>query len=122
MGANAVKSDDAQLMFHLSPKYVTRTLGSLKTKLPDTNPRKGQPGFAKVAEYLYGNESSGIYYALVRPHSKQFRRSLRTSDRQLANRRLAYFRNKVTHLTPCAVNLSAKPLRLAWISKSLPVG
>jgi len=44
--------------------------------------------FAKVAEGLYRNASSGIYYALVKRHSKQFHRSLKAADRKLANRRL----------------------------------
>jgi hypothetical protein len=63
----------------------------MKTKLPSTNPRPAQPGFAKLAECIYGNASSGIYYALVKGHSKQFRRSRQTSDRQLANGRIAAF-------------------------------
>lgn len=51
--------------------------------------------FAKVAECLYRHRSSGTYYGLVKRSGKQFRRSLRTTDRQLANRRLSEFRSKL---------------------------
>jgi integrase len=39
-----------------------------------------------------------MYYALVKRAGKQYRRSLRTIDRTLAERRLAEFRQKVSHL------------------------
>ena len=76
------------------PARAERAGASESQTLPNTS----QLTFTKVAECLYRNESSGIYYALVKRHSKQFRRSLKTSDRQLANRRLAEFRNRVTRL------------------------
>jgi integrase len=47
-----------------------------------------QPVFHKVAENLYRLESSGGYYALIKKGGKQFRRSLKTKDRKLADRRL----------------------------------
>jgi hypothetical protein len=46
------------------------------------------PVFHKVAENLYRLESSGGYYALIQRSGKQFRRSLKTKDRKLADRRL----------------------------------
>lgn len=55
----------------------------------------GQTFFKKVGECLYRYPNTGTYYALVKRHGKQFRRSLKTSDRQLADRRLADFRAKV---------------------------
>jgi integrase len=48
-----------------------------------------------VAENLYRLESSGGYYALLKRGDKQFRRSLRTKDRKLAERRLAELRDRV---------------------------
>lgn len=51
--------------------------------------------FRKVAECLYRHESSGTYYALVKRSGKQFRRSLKTTDRKLAGRRLSELREKV---------------------------
>ena len=51
--------------------------------------------FHRVAENLYRLESSGGYYALVKRGDKQFRRSLKTKDRKLAERRLAELRSQV---------------------------
>jgi len=58
--------------------------------------------FQKVGECLYRHVPSGGYYALVKRGGKQIRRSLKTQDRQLAQRRLADFRDKVVRLTPDA--------------------
>jgi hypothetical protein len=51
-----------------------------------------QPEFCKVPENLYRRTSTDVYYALFERRGKQFRRSLRTTDRPLANRRLADLR------------------------------
>ena len=53
----------------------------------------------KVGECLYRNDSSGIYYALVKRSGKQFRKSLKSTDRALAQRRLVEFREKVGRLS-----------------------
>ena len=54
--------------------------------------------FHRVAENLYRLESSGGYYALLKRADKQFRRSLKTKDRKLADRRLAEMKSQVTNL------------------------
>lgn len=54
--------------------------------------------FQKVAECLYRHSSSRVYYALVKRTGKQFRKSLKTADRKLAERRLAEFKSKVGRL------------------------
>lgn len=54
-----------------------------------------QPVFHKVAENLYRLESSGGYYALVKRGGKQFRRSLKTKDRKLAERRLKEIKERI---------------------------
>jgi integrase len=97
-------------------------LWNMKTELPDTTPQPAQPCFAKVAECLYRNESSDIYYAFVKRHGKQFRRSLKTSDRQLAKRRLAEFREKVTRLsqTKHAGSLTFEELTDRWLETIEP--
>ena len=64
-----------------------------------------QPVFHKVAENLYRLESSGGYYALVKKGGKQFRRSLKTKDRKLADRRLKDIKGQVGSL---AVSEDAK--------------
>ena len=53
----------------------------------------------RVAENLYRLEPNGTYYALLKRSDKQFRRSLKTGDRKLAERRLAELRSQVGNLT-----------------------
>lgn len=55
--------------------------------------------FQKVGECLYRHVPTGGYYALVKRGGKQIRRSLKTADRQLAQRRLSEFRDKVNRLS-----------------------
>lgn len=55
--------------------------------------------FQKVAECLYRHTPSGNYYALVKRAGKQIRRSLKTKDRKIAERKLSDFRRKVTRLS-----------------------
>ena len=57
-----------------------------------------QPVYTRVAECLYRNDSSGNYYALLKKCGKQIRRSLKTADRKLAERRLGDFKEKVVRL------------------------
>src|SRR6266513_2273420 len=59
----------------------------------------GQPVFHKVAENLYRLESSGGYYALVKKGDKQFRRSLKTKDRKLADRHLKELKEQIRGLS-----------------------
>ena len=54
--------------------------------------------YTKVAECLYRCDASGVYYALLKKSGKQIRRSLKTSDRKLAERNLAEFKEKVSRL------------------------
>ena len=62
----------------------------------ESTPSTGQqPVFHRVAEILYRLESSGGYYALVKKGGKQFRRSLRTKDRKLAERMLQELKARI---------------------------
>src|SRR2546423_6543412 len=64
-------------------------------------PRKPAPGTLKrVAQGLYRYSTSGVYFAHVRIQGKLFREWLRTTDRQLANRKLADFRAKKLEVDP----------------------
>jgi integrase len=66
------------------------------------NPRGKNPTqsvMLKIGECLYRNETSGTYYALVKRHGRQIRRSLKTNDKTLAQRRLAEFRESVSRLS-----------------------
>lgn len=56
--------------------------------------------FQNDGECLYRNDSSGVYYALIKRGGKQIRRSRRTTDRKLAERRLAEFRERVQGFSP----------------------
>ena len=69
----------------------------LRMKMTGQNIPKpaGQPVFHKVAENLYRLESSGGYYALIKKGGKQFRRSLKTKDRKLADRRLKEIKEQI---------------------------
>jgi len=80
------------------------------------------PQLRKVAECLYRHESSGIYYALVKRSGKQYRRSLKTKDRKLAERSLADFRQKVGHLSHSAKasQISFSDLSRRWLETLKP--
>ena len=60
---------------------------------------KSNPIHKRVGENLYRHTPSGNYYALLKRGGKQFRRSLKTTDRALAARRLDDLRQKVNNLT-----------------------
>jgi integrase len=61
---------------------------------------KRQPEFAKIRSManLYRHEATGIYYALLKRGGKQFRRSLKTTQRRLAERNLTKLRDKIDRL------------------------
>lgn len=80
---------------NLSPyDFVVYFPMKMSTQSP-SKPAVAQSVFHKVAENLYRLESSGGYYALLKRGGKQFRRSLKTKDRKLADRRLSELRAKV---------------------------
>jgi len=54
--------------------------------------------FQKVGECLHRYLPSGVYYARIKASGKEIRRSLRTTDRKLADRELR-------RLNPCVLNL-----------------
>ena len=87
----------------------------MKTKQKMSQPA-GQPVFHKVAENLYRLESSSGYYALVKKGGKQFRRSLKTKDRKLAERRLKEFKAQIGALTvaPDDAKLTFKEMAESW--------
>jgi integrase len=71
----------------------------MKMTTQNTQKPAEQPVFHKVAENLYRLESSGGYYALIKKSGKQFRRSLKTKDRKLADRRLKELKGQIGCLT-----------------------
>ena len=60
-----------------------------------------KPIFKLVGQCLYRNTTNDIYYALVKKRGKQHRKSLKTTDRQFAGRKLIEFRRQVNgFITP----------------------
>ncbi len=57
-----------------------------------------------VGENLYRSDSSSIYYGLFKKNGKQIRRSLQTTDRTLAKRRLETLRDKIDNLKTADAN------------------
>jgi integrase len=50
--------------------------------------------FQKVGECLYRYSSNGVYYGRIRVDGKEIKRSLETTDRELAKRKLAQFKEE----------------------------
>jgi len=80
--------------------------------------------FHCVAENLYHWEQSGVYYALLKRADKQFRRSQRTKDPELAERRLVELRAQVDTLTTLAEDIEelARPVRPGQLLAIQPEG
>jgi integrase len=73
--------------------------------------------FHRVAENLYRLEQTGGYYALLKRGDKQFRRSLKTKDRKLADRRLSELRDQVGNLTTSDdARLSFEEIGKRWMA------
>lgn len=89
---NHGKKPPAKLYDFSPPRIVLPMLSQPVNFEPQTN---GHPVFKWVAECLYRHSESGRYYALVKRGGKQHRKSLKTTDRQLAERKLSAFRDKI---------------------------
>src|SRR5271169_5618083 len=61
---------------------------------------------SKVGECLYRSEC-GSYFAVVKHLGKQHRKSLQTTNRGIAVKKLGEFRQKLRHLAPAAGNIPA---------------
>lgn len=53
----------------------------------------------RVADCLYRDEKTHIYYAILKRNNRQVKRSLRTTDRNLARRRSEGLRHQVDRWT-----------------------
>ena len=74
--------------------------------MSETHSRGGE--FRRVGENLYRYSSSGVYYARFRLQGKEIRRSLKTTDRELAKRRLQEDVDKARKINPKS-GCTAKP-------------
>jgi integrase len=54
--------------------------------------------FRKIGECLYRYSPNGVYYARIKSSGKEIRRSLQTTDRETAKRKLARLREEQTHI------------------------
>ncbi len=72
--------------------------------------------FQKVGECLYRYSRNGKYYARIKRAGKETKRSLRTSDRALAQRRLRDFRSEQQQLDPSRGNLTLAQLCARWLT------
>jgi hypothetical protein len=65
--------------------------------------------FQKVGECLY-RYSNGVYYGRIRVEGKEIKRSLQTTDRELARRKLAEFRKEQRQIDRSAGKLTLDAL------------
>jgi integrase len=91
-----------------------------KPKSKQNEPERS--AFQKVGECLYRRTTSGVYYGLVKRAGKQYRRSLKTTDRKLAERTLADFRQKIERLdhTKARSNITFADVANRWLSTIVP--
>jgi len=91
-----------------------------KPKKTESEPMPG--AFQKVAECLYRHKSSGKYYGLVKRSGKQYRRSLKTTDRKLAERFIGEFRQKIDRLdhTKARSNITFAECAKLWLATVVP--
>lgn len=66
--------------------------------------------FEKVGECLYRYKPTGCYYARVKKAGKEIRKSLQTTDRALAKRKLADFQTDLSRIDLSAAKLSLSAL------------
>jgi integrase len=90
---------------------------------PENSEIENQKGrFQKVAECLYRHCSSKVYYALIKRSGKQYRRSLETTDRKIAERKLTDYRNQVAGLarTTGSAKMTFSELAKLWVTSVAP--
>jgi integrase len=72
--------------------------------------------FQKVGECLYRYSPSGVYYARVKRGGKETKRSLQTTDRRLAQRRLRIFRDHQQQVDPARGRVTLAQLCDRWLA------
>ena len=71
--------------------------------------------FRKVGECLYRYSSNGVYYARFKADGKEIRRSLETTDRDLARRKLAEEKEKERQIDRSQGKLTLRELCDQWL-------
>ena len=78
--------------------------------------KTSEPGvFQKVGECLYRYSSNGVYYARFKADGKEIRRSLETTDRALAKRKLAEEKEKEAQIDRSQGKLTLRELCNRWL-------
>jgi integrase len=72
--------------------------------------------FQKVGECLYRYSRNGVYYGRIKRRGKESKRSLRTTDRALAQRRLRILRDEQQQIDPSRGNLTLAQLCNRWLA------
>jgi integrase len=75
-----------------------------------------QGTFQKVGECLYRYSTNGVYYGRIKRAGKETKRSLRTTDRALAQRRLRDFRDDQQQVDPSRGNRTLAQLCERWLA------
>jgi len=71
--------------------------------------------FQKVGECLYRYSSNGVYYARIKHEGKEIRRSLKTTDRKLANRKLRDLKDEHGQIDHSQGKLTLRELCDQWL-------
>jgi hypothetical protein len=74
--------------------------------------------FRKVGECLYRYSSNGVYYARFKTDGKEIRRSLETTDRAEARRKLAAEKEKERQTDRSQGKLTLRELCDRWLKRS----
>jgi integrase len=72
--------------------------------------RSKNGSFQKVGECLYRYSPNGVYYARIKADGKEIKRSLETTDRVFANRKLRVFRDQQRQIDRSRGNLTLAEL------------
>ena len=88
--------------------FCTELLYCIVNAMSKTHSRTGE--FRKTGENLYRYSSNGIYYAVFRDKSKLKWKSLKTTDRALAKRRLTEVVDQARRIDPTASKMSLSKL------------
>ena len=72
--------------------------------------RRATGVFQKVGECLYRYSSNAVYYARIKVNGKEIRRSLETTDRDLAKRRLSALKDEQTQIDHSKSKLTLREL------------
>jgi len=77
--------------------------------------QQNESAFQKVGESLYRYAPTGGYYARVKVNRKEVRRSLVTTDREIAKRKLADFKRDLARIDHIRGNLTLSELAERWL-------